>query len=75
MSDEERKMFYFSTDDLEWKQAIVDSALGVRRYLLNEPDETIEDGKRLIFKLKLAHYFFVGLLLYLFVWLFYSFVL
>ena len=41
LSEEDRRIFYFDVRDIDWKTYTEDYALGVRRYILKDNDDTI----------------------------------
>lgn len=75
MDDEERKIFYFDMEGLDWKKVIEAVSFGLRFYVEKEPRETIEAGKRRVFKLKVANYVVVGLVFCLVLFFLYRMVL
>lgn len=52
----ERETFYLNISTLNWKQFFLNLAFGVRRYLLNEKDSTVQRAKSKSQKLKYANF-------------------
>ncbi|KAH8289032.1 hypothetical protein KR054_004442, partial [Drosophila jambulina] len=67
MSIEERQMYNFDMEALDWKDYFKTALFGMRLYLGKEPPtkESIETGQRLLKRLKLLHYGFTTVLLFI----------
>ncbi|EDV48802.1 fatty acyl-CoA reductase wat [Drosophila erecta] len=64
MSAEDRRIYNFDMEALDWKNYFRKALFGMRLYLANEPPtkESVEQGRRLLHRLKFLHYSFVTLL-------------
>ncbi|KAH8246911.1 hypothetical protein KR032_003167, partial [Drosophila birchii] len=67
MSAEERKMYNFDMEALDWKEYFKSALFGMRLYLGKEPPtkESLESGRRLLKRLKVLHYGLMSLLLFI----------
>lgn len=68
IDDAEKEVFTFDMKGFDWEHALVDCCVAVRKYLIKDPKETIERGKKKMFKLKIAHYSLIAVLVCLLVW-------
>ncbi|XP_029158788.1 fatty acyl-CoA reductase wat-like [Nylanderia fulva] len=64
----DRQMFDFNIDNLEWESYLKHMIPGMRVYLVNDPMETLEQGRAKYRKLKIAHYTLITVLSILLIW-------
>ncbi|XP_063912916.1 fatty acyl-CoA reductase wat-like isoform X2 [Zophobas morio] len=63
MGDTDRRMFPFHSKTIPWHQYLLDCALGIRLYLLQDPISTLSKGKAKLKILRGLHYAFVGFII------------
>jgi fatty acyl-CoA reductase len=64
MGKEDKKMFKFRMEDVDWVKYGRDSALGARMYLLKETPDTIPKAKKKLKIMFVVHYAVVALFWY-----------
>ncbi|CAH0712962.1 unnamed protein product, partial [Brenthis ino] len=64
LDDADKHIFNFDIGSLKWDEYFKDYLKGIRLYLLKDPLETIPQAKKKYFKLVLAHYFLVSLIVF-----------
>ncbi|XP_072758532.1 fatty acyl-CoA reductase wat [Anoplolepis gracilipes] len=64
----DREIFDFNIDNLDWESYLKHMIPGMRVYLLKDPMETLEKGRKKYRKLKIAHYTIITVLSILLVW-------
>jgi fatty acyl-CoA reductase len=64
MGKEDKKMFKFSMEDVDWVKYGQDSTLGARMYLLKETPDTIPKAKKKLKIMFVVHYAVVALFWY-----------
>ncbi|KAL7298063.1 hypothetical protein TKK_0009068 [Trichogramma kaykai] len=62
----DRNKFYFNIENLDWMDYFYHHVRGLRKYILEDPIETVENGKKRFFRLKVAHYTLVTIISTLF---------
>ncbi|XP_063904751.1 fatty acyl-CoA reductase wat-like [Zophobas morio] len=75
MSAEDRKLFNFSMEDLQWKNYLYTCTLGFRRYLTKDPPIVRKKTYVKLYSVMVAHYLIVAVfcfLLYKFVTIFFN---
>ncbi|XP_044263414.1 fatty acyl-CoA reductase wat-like [Tribolium madens] len=65
MSEEDKKIYEFNMEKLNWNEYIRDCAYGMRHFLLKESLDTIPEGKRKIKIMFVAHYAIIALFWFL----------
>ncbi|CAH0712964.1 unnamed protein product, partial [Brenthis ino] len=64
LDDADKHIFNFDIGSFKWDEYFKDYLKGIRLYLLKDPLETIPQAKKKYFKLVLAHYFLVSLIVF-----------
>ena len=68
MNPADREIFNFNIDNLDWESYLKHMIPGMRVYLVNDPMETLEEGRAKYRKLKIAHYTLITVLSILLIW-------
>ncbi|XP_063904742.1 fatty acyl-CoA reductase wat-like [Zophobas morio] len=66
MSEDDKTLFNFSMEDLQWKKYLDMCALGFRKYILKEPPVVSTKTYVKLFTVTIAHYLVVAMFYYLF---------
>ncbi|XP_022128112.2 fatty acyl-CoA reductase wat [Pieris rapae] len=62
LCDADKDIYDFNIAQLDWKMYFYNQVRGIRLYLLKDPMETVPQGLKRYFKLKVAHYFILAIL-------------
>jgi len=65
MSAEDRQLFYFDIRQIDWQSYLPEYCLGIRRYILNEKDDTIPAARTSLMKFYVLQMMTHGLLILL----------
>ncbi|XP_063904221.1 fatty acyl-CoA reductase wat-like [Zophobas morio] len=65
MSDDDKTLFNFSMEDLQWKKYLYNCAIGFKRYITKEPPVSSTKTYVKLFTVTIAHYLIIAMFCYL----------